>query len=138
MKQEIDKNEDGKPIYEGGKFTLYITENNNEDICASNSNAGAMLVVCKSGKVRFRYSGAPAIKKKPFIPTHIATDAMSQIIVADYTNACLHILDRNGQFLRCVDNCGLEGHSGLSVDSEGRLWVGLYHSGEIKVIQYMK
>jgi sugar lactone lactonase YvrE len=62
---------------------------------------------------------------------------MSQIIVADYNNACLHILDQNGQFLRCVDNCGLVNPDGLSVDSEGRLWVGL-HDSEVKVIQYTK
>jgi hypothetical protein len=138
MKQEIDKKEDGKPIYEGGKFSLYITENKNEDSCTSNGKAGALIVVNKSGKVRFRYTGTPVSRKKPFIPTHIATDTMCQIIVADYVNACLHILDQSGQFLRCVDNCGLEGHSKLSGDSEGRLWVGLYHSGEMKVIQYMK
>jgi hypothetical protein len=63
---------------------------------------------------------------------------MSQIIVTDWNNACLHILDQNGQFLTCVDNCGLDKPLGLSVDSEGRLWVGLHKSGEVKVIQYMK
>jgi hypothetical protein len=117
---------------------LYVVENNNGDICASDNNAKAMVVVSKSGKVRFRYTGTPAKKKMSFYPVHIVTDSMSQIIVADFCNACLHILDQNGQFLKCVDTCRLEDPLGLSMDSKGRLWVGLCRSGEVKVIQYMK
>ncbi|XP_056001475.1 uncharacterized protein LOC125654776 [Ostrea edulis] len=138
VKQEIDRDEDGEPIYNGGTHALSVVENNNEDICASDGNAKAVVVVDKSGRVRFRYYGTPARRKKSFNPVHIVTDSMSQIIVADFNNDCLHILDQNGQFLRCVDNCGLDNPYGLSVDSEGRLWVGLLHSGEVKVIQYMK
>ncbi|XP_056001413.1 E3 ubiquitin-protein ligase TRIM71-like [Ostrea edulis] len=137
-KQEIERDEDGEPIYKRGKYPLYVVENNNGDIVASDNNAKAVVVVDKSGRVRFRYDGTPARRKKSFYPRHIVTDSMSQIIVADINNDCLHILDQNGQFLRCVDNCGLDKPVGLSVDSEGRLWVGLFQSGEVKVIQYMK
>jgi hypothetical protein len=136
--EEIDRDEDGEPIYKGGRYGLFVVENNNGDVCASDSNAKAVVVVNKSGRVGFRYDGTPARRKKSFNPLHIVTDSMSQIIVADYNKACLHILDQNGQFLRCVDNCGLVNPTGLSVDSEGRLWVGLRNSGEVKVIQYMK
>jgi hypothetical protein len=136
--QEIDRDEDGEPIYKGGIFGLFVVENNNGDVCASDANAGTVVVVNKSGRVRFRYDGTPARKKTSLYPVHIVTDSMSQIITTDYNNACLHILDQNGQFLRCVDNCGLDHPDGLSVDSDGRLWVGLQKSGEMKVIQYMK
>ncbi|XP_048741289.2 E3 ubiquitin-protein ligase TRIM71-like [Ostrea edulis] len=138
VKQEIDRDEDGEPIYKGGEESLHVVENNNEDICASDANDYTVVVVNKSGRVRFRYDGTPARRKELFNPTHIVTDSMSQIIVADLNDACLHILDQNGQFLRCVDNCGLDKPRGLSVDSEERLWVGLLYSGEVKVIQYMK
>ncbi|XP_048740769.2 uncharacterized protein LOC125654771 [Ostrea edulis] len=138
VKQEIDRDDDGEPIYKGGRYTLFVVENNNGDICVSDCKADTVVVVDKSGRVRFRYDGTPARRKKSFYPAHIVTDSMSQIIVADFNNACLHILDQNGQFLRCVDNCGLDNPHGLSVDSEGRLWVGLGLSGEVKVIQYMK
>jgi sugar lactone lactonase YvrE len=138
LTQEIDRDEDGEPIYKGGKYGLFVVENNNGDVCASDANAYTVVVVNKSGRVRFQYDGTPARRKKSFKPAHIVTDSMSQIIVADYNNDCLHILDQNGQFLRCVDNCGLDNPLGLSVDSEGRLWVGLQTSGEMKVIQYMK
>ncbi|XP_048778022.2 uncharacterized protein LOC125681824 [Ostrea edulis] len=138
VEQEIDRDEDGEPIYKGGRYPLYVMENNNGDICASNSNADIVVVVDKSGRVRFRYDSTPARRKISFNPRHIVTDSMSRIIVTDWNNACLHILDQNGQFLRCVDNCGLHNANGLSVDNEGRLWVGLAISGEVKVIQYMK
>ncbi|XP_048743648.2 E3 ubiquitin-protein ligase TRIM71-like [Ostrea edulis] len=137
-KQEIERDEDGEPIYKRGIYPLRVVENNNGDICVSDGNADTVVVVDKSGRVRFRYDGTPARRKKSFYPRHIVTNSMSQIIVADNNNACLHILDQNGQFLRCVDNCGLDKPQGLSVDSKGRLWVGLYKSGEVKVIQYMK
>jgi streptogramin lyase len=136
--QEIDRGEDGEPIYKGGLGSLYVVENNNGDVCASDGNADTMVVVNKSGRVQFRYDGTAARRKKSFSPRHIVTDSMSQIIVADYNNSCLHILDQNGQFLRCEDSCGPDDPHGLSVDSEGRLWVGLRESGEVKVIQYMK
>jgi sugar lactone lactonase YvrE len=98
-----------------------------------------VVVVDRTGKVRFQYNDKPPGGKKPFSPRQIVTDSMGNIIVADPDNSCLHILDQNGQLIKCVDNCGLnDGPNGLSVDSEGRLWVGQYHSGEVKVIQYMK
>ncbi|XP_056022354.1 brain tumor protein-like [Ostrea edulis] len=137
MKQEIERDDHGQPIYKGGRNILWVVENNNGDICASDNNAKAVVVVDKSGRVRFRYDGTPA-RKKTFNPEHLVINSISQIIVTDNNNACLHILDQNGQFLRCVENCGLDEPCGLSVDSEGRLWVGLLNTGKVKVIQYMK
>ncbi|XP_048741975.2 tripartite motif-containing protein 3-like [Ostrea edulis] len=136
--QEIDKDEQGNPIYQGGEYSVYVTENNNGDIVASDQNADTVVVVDRTGKVRFRYDKPPG-GQKAFLPGQIVTDSMGHIIVADYNNACLYILDQNGQFIKCVDNCGLNDEPvGLSVDSEGKLWVGLFVSGEVKVIQYLK
>nr|XP_022312469.1 tripartite motif-containing protein 2-like [Crassostrea virginica] len=138
IKQEISKEGQGNPIFKCGFYSLFMSENNNGDVCVSDLNANTVVVVDKTGKVRFRYDGKPARKETIFGPAGIVTDALSQIIVTDYNNNCLHILDQNGQFLRCVDDCGLEEPGELSVDSEGRLWVGLWKSGEIKVIEYLQ
>jgi hypothetical protein len=138
IKQEIDTDENGDWIYAGGVNILWVVENNNEDICASDNNAKMVVAVDKSGRVRFRYDGTPARRGKSFDPEHLVIDSQSQIIVADCENACLHILNQNGQLQRCLDNCGLDRPLGLSVDSVGRLWVGLYKSGEVKIIQYLK
>ncbi|XP_078328805.1 uncharacterized protein LOC144623839 isoform X2 [Crassostrea virginica] len=141
IKQEINKDEQGNPIFKDGHYSLFMSENNNGDVCVSDRNADIVVVVDNTGRVRFRYDGTPARREKSFAPRGIATDALSQMIVSDYNNNCLHILDQNGQFLgflRFVDDCGLERPDGLSVDSEGRLWLGLYETGEIKVLKYME
>ncbi|XP_062569794.1 uncharacterized protein LOC134231834 [Saccostrea cucullata] len=137
-RQEIDKDDHGQNIFKGGELGVYVEENNNSDICATNSNAETVIVMNKTGKVRFRYDGTPARRKNPFYPAYLVTDSLSQIIITDFKNASLHILDKNGHFLKCVDDCGLENPVGLSVDREGRLWVGCFISGEIKVIQYLE
>ncbi|XP_062617682.1 uncharacterized protein LOC134279327 [Saccostrea cucullata] len=138
IKQEIFKDENEVEIYGSGNFILFIAENNNGDICASDRNAKAVVVVDKAGRVRFRYDGSLAKMKKPFDPNQLVTDSMSQIIVTDWTNDCLHILNEDGKFLKCVDDCELSRPLGLSVDVEGNLWVGLYEKGDVKVIQYME
>lgn len=91
-----------------------------------------------AGKVRFRYDGKPAKKNNQFGPRSIVTDSLGQIIIADNGNSCLHILDQDGQFIKCVDNCELDNVHALSVDDEGRLWAGLLKSGIIKVLQYLE
>ena len=86
----------------------------------------------KTGRVRFRYDGTPTRREESFDPRGIVTDYMNQIIVTDINNKCLHILDHNGQFLRCVDDCGLDSPYELSVDSEGDY--GWDHQEIIKVL----
>nr|XP_022312160.1 uncharacterized protein LOC111117357 [Crassostrea virginica] len=137
IKQEIYDDGQGNPIFPECLSRLFISENNNGDISVSDTEANTVIVMDKTGRVQFGYDGRPARKKEAFGPRGIITDAVSQIIVADYNNNCLHILDQDGQFLRCVDDCGLEKPYGLSVDNEGRLWVGC-ETGNIKVIQYLK
>ena len=134
--QEIDKDGNGVSIFMKGPGSLYMSENNNGDICVSDSNARSVVVVDQTGKVRFRYDGVPARRKSPFDPKDIVTDAYNQIILTDYSNNCLHILNQNGQFLKCVHGCGIENPKGLSLDSKGRLWVGT-KSKSIKIIKYM-
>ncbi|XP_062574236.1 tripartite motif-containing protein 2-like isoform X2 [Saccostrea cucullata] len=132
IKQEIEKDDRDKPLYKGGDNMLYVTKNNNGDICASDCNAGDVVVVDKAGKLRFRYKGQQTMKKQ-FEPSSIVTDSAGRIIIQDHGNSCTHIIDQDGQFLRSLDFCGP-----LSVDTLGRLWVGEYKSGIVKVIKYTK
>jgi sugar lactone lactonase YvrE len=135
--QEIDRDERGNPIYQGGKYGVFISDNINGDIVASDVNADKVVVVDGTGKVRFRYNDKLPGEKNPFCPSQIVTDSMGHIILGEEFNNCLHILDQSGRFLQCVD-CGLNNPGGLSVDSEGRLWVVQFELGEVIVIQYMK
>ena len=68
----------------------------------------SVVVLDRTGKVRFRYDGTPARSKQWFNPGCIVTDCLGQITVTDSNNECLHILDQNGQFLKCLVGCSLE------------------------------
>lgn len=136
ISQILDDNENGKQLFGGTK--MCFTENNNGDICLSRGSK--VVVINKEGRFRFQYGGKAARQPKTFSPCCLITDPLSQIIVTDINNSCLHILDGNGYFLRFLDNCGLHKPFGLSIDMKGRLWVGVIGklTGEIKVIQYLK
>ncbi|XP_078327854.1 uncharacterized protein LOC144623331 [Crassostrea virginica] len=133
--QPIYRDGQNNPIVGDGVCARFMSENKNEDICVSNIYLRTVVCMDRAGRVRFRYDGSPARREKSFGPRGIVTDALSRIIVADIHNNCLHILDQDGQFLKCVDDCQLEEPSNLSVDTRGRLWVGCA-GGKIKVIQY--
>lgn len=104
--QEIHKDENGEPIFEKGKemHCLCFMENNNGDVFISDDNTHLMNEVNLADKVRFRYNGKPAKKNYQFSPRNIVTDSLNQIIIADYSNSCLHIISQDRQFLKSVDN----------------------------------
>lgn len=134
----IDKDIHGNPIFTNGDYMLYVTENKNGDICIIDRNSETVLIIDSTGTVRSRYDGKTAGRKNSFEPRCIGTDSLGQIIVTDFSNDCLHILHENGDLLICVGNFGLDKPSGLSVDTIGRLWVGLCFAQKIRVIQYLK
>ncbi|XP_061196332.1 uncharacterized protein LOC133204594 [Saccostrea echinata] len=80
IKQEIEKDDQGHPLYKGGGNMLFVAENNNGDICASDCNASIVTVVNKKGKLRFRYKGHQTMKKQ-FDPVSIVTDTADRILV---------------------------------------------------------
>ncbi|XP_062612788.1 uncharacterized protein LOC134274524 [Saccostrea cucullata] len=127
-----------KPLFHFGKFEHFVAENKNGDVCVSDANAVAVIVVDKAGKFRFKFQGNVIIYKKIFSPDQITTDVECNIIVSDYMNNCLHILDQNGSYLKCLDNCGLDFPIPLDIDENGDLLVGMYLTGQIKVIRYRK
>lgn len=136
--QTVYRNERGWLIFSEGTRFVFINGNNSGDIYVSDPNSKTVVLVETSGTVRFRYDGVPSLKTKPFDPSCLASDSLDRIIVVDKNNDCLHILDKNGNFLICVDNCGIDTPFGLRLDNDGRLWVGLTSKREIKVIEYLK
>jgi streptogramin lyase len=136
--QEIQYNKHGKPLFSSGYKCVFLAENKNGDICASDTNSNSLVVVDKNGVFRFQYQCDPALRRKPFVPDQIVTDSLCQILLTDYVNSCLHVFHKDGQYLRCICHPDIELPTALTIDRDDRLWIGLYVSGNVKVMQYMK
>jgi sugar lactone lactonase YvrE len=131
--QNIQRDNKGEGLY---SEPVYITENTNSDICVSDLDKNAVVVVNKLGHHRFSYT----VQGEYFRPYGICTDALSHILVCDFTSKTVHILDQDGEFLSLLLT---EGHGvyhpiSVCVDDENNLYVGQYNTNPVKVYKYLQ
>lgn len=110
---------------------LSVKENANGDICILNGAPGKYLtakgkeLVCLSeGKIKFKYYGnttTPASAKPAF--SDISCDKKCNIFISDYHNDCVHMLDKDGKFLKFpgTKEDGIINPEGIAVDSRGNI-----------------
>nr|XP_022312758.1 uncharacterized protein LOC111117816 [Crassostrea virginica] len=130
--QNIQRDNQGQ-----GMYTLphYITENINGDICTSDHNKRAVVVVNKSGQHRFSYTG----QGSGFRPWGICTDVFGHILVCDIVSKTVHLLDQDGGFLSIIlsEQQGIERPRGVCVDDENNLYVGQFNN-KVTVYKYLE
>lgn len=118
--QVIQFNKKSIPFYSSGYDTKYIGKNRNLDMCVADNGGRAVVVVNQAGNLRFVYTGY--LSKGTFYPVGIATDSQCQFMAADFDNSCIHILNKDGHFLRYISNCPW----GIYVRTKDQLFVAEY------------
>ncbi|XP_062588580.1 uncharacterized protein LOC134257262 [Saccostrea cucullata] len=133
VKQEIQYDAVGKALY---AKPLCIEENKNLDIIVSDDDFNKVVVVHKTGKLRFIYDGNPKSKRyEIFTPSGVTTTSMCHILIADRINHIIHIIDENGHFTLHIANNEFQDPYDLSTDSNDNLFVAERVSGKVKLIK---
>ena len=130
--QNIQRDNKGQRLY---SYPHCITENINGDVCVSDFNKHAVVVVDKSGQHRFSYTG----QRSKFDPYGICTDVLGHILVCDEISEKAHLLNRDGQFLSLLllRQQGVKYPGSVCVDDENNLWVGQLTS-KVTVYKYLQ
>ena len=118
----------------------------NSDLYISDLGARKVVALNKDYRVRYEYTGQDDrtyYDRKPFSPHGLCTDNAGRVLVTDFQNNRVHILDRDGQFLQYLltKEQGLIMPWSINVDSEGYAWVGdgsIYGGGCVKVVKYLQ
>ena len=106
-----------------------LHENMLGDICVSDreENNVRITTLTTDGIVKHYYRGPSEVTlKKPFNPFGIVADKSGHVLVADWSNHSVHLLDLSGQFIGFLlsEKDGIRGPNAMALDKEGNLWVG--------------
>nr|XP_022303865.1 E3 ubiquitin-protein ligase TRIM37-like [Crassostrea virginica] len=131
--QNIKKHINGEKLYSDPR---YITENINGDICTSDYNKCAVVVVNKSGQHKFSYTG----QGSRFHPFGICTDVHGHILVCDIISQTVQLLNQDGGFLSVIlsKQQGIGFPISVYVDDENNLCLGQWQTNTVTVYKYLQ
>ncbi|XP_052698681.1 E3 ubiquitin-protein ligase TRIM36-like [Crassostrea angulata] len=130
--QEIQYDSQCQPLYND---VTYVTENVNGDIIVTDLEKNAVIAVDRLGILLYSYSG----KDSDFKAVSVATDSVGHVIITDYKGNKIHILDRDGQFLRYINPEGkINRPRGVCILGHGEMMVGECFTGIAKRIKYLE
>ena len=96
----------------------------NSDLYISDAGARKVVALDKDYRVRYEYTGQG--ERGSFHARGLCTDNAGHVLITDWNNNRVHILDKDGKFLQYLltEVQGLERPSRIDVDNEGNAWVG--------------
>ena len=111
-------------IKEPGSITVNKV-NNDVYIRESRKGRRKIVVLDQDLKLRYEYKG---IDGERFDPLKVCTDNIGNVLITDRDNNKLHILDKDGRFMKylCASELGvcLQLPKSIAVDKEGNVWIG--------------
>nr|XP_022335435.1 uncharacterized protein LOC111132076 [Crassostrea virginica] len=132
--REFQYDRNGMNLFNSNRSDFYLAENRNGDICVSDTTV--LVVIDERGNFRSRYHGQSTLRKL-FTPRGVTTDHRGNILLADFGNRCIHLLDRNVYFVRYITCDGsLDRIIDVSCDDNGGVLVAERDTVKIKYIRY--
>ena len=127
--QEIQYDSQCQPLYQ---YAWYITENVNGDIIVTDNKTKKVGAVDRLGIFRYSYSGGKSASS-------VATDSFGHVFVTDYKGDKIHVLDRDGRFLRyIIPEGGIEVPRAVCMVGDGEMIVGEQNTGLAKRIKFLE
>ena len=104
----------------------------------SYKSPGKVIAVGADGQLRYEYSGQG---DKKLTPADVCADQMGHILIIDYNNERVHILDHEGQFIQYILTSQYRPKT-IDVDNDGFVWLGglfvNWYINQIKVARYLE
>ncbi|KAJ8310990.1 hypothetical protein KUTeg_011435 [Tegillarca granosa] len=126
---------DKKQLFDHPRF---ICTNINGDIIVTDNDC-KVVAINKQGQKKFIYQAEGRQLKQSFLPHYLVTDKHGHIMISDFNNSVLHVLDRDGKFIQYLitPQHGCDRPIGMDLDNHGRLWVGNSGKKKIDIIKYL-
>nr|XP_022328054.1 uncharacterized protein LOC111127252 isoform X1 [Crassostrea virginica]XP_022328055.1 uncharacterized protein LOC111127252 isoform X1 [Crassostrea virginica] len=130
--QEIQYVSQSQPLYQ---WAWYIAENINGDIITTDLIKRNVIAVDILGIFRYTYSG----RNNDLGASSVATDSVGYVYVTDYQGDKIHMLDREGRFLRyIIPEGGIKLPRPVCMIENGEMIVGEQNTGLAKRIKFLE
>ena len=119
-----------------------VAESTTRELCVTDREEGKLrvTVIDQQGAMKYTYYGPKEVKmKQPFNPLGLCSDRYGNLMISDWGNHCVHLLNSEGEFhgFMLSKKDGLYKPNALALDKVGHLWVGDGNS-TIRVYKYSK
>ena len=129
--QEIQYDSQCQPLYQ---WAFYIAENVNGDIIVTSFKKKKVIAVDRLGIFRYTYS-----EKKNESVNSVATDSAGHVYLSDSKGNKIHMLDRDGRFLRyIIPEGGIKCPRAVCMIGDGEMIVGERDTGLAKRIKLLE